>query len=79
VIGCFEICVGIIKERIIYLFTMLGLLKICKREQRLRIKMLGRDLKDFLVDIRLYQGLALSPFTIILDEFTNDMYDEIPW
>jgi len=58
---------------------MLGLLKICKREQRLRIKMLGRDLKDFLVDIRLYQGLALSPFTIILDEFTNDMYDEIPW
>jgi len=33
--------------------------------------MLGRDLKDFLVDIRLYQGLALSPFLIVSDEFTN--------
>jgi len=49
-------------------------------EQRLRMRMLERDLKDFLVDIRLYQGLALSPFfSIISDEFTNGIYDEILW
>ena len=72
-IGCFEKCIGIVEERIIYLFIMLGLLKICMREWRLRIRMLGRDPKDFLVDIRLYQGLALSPFTIASDEFTNGM------
>jgi len=73
VIGCFKKCIGIVEERITYLFIMLRLLKICMTEQRLRIRMLGRDLKDFLVDIRLYQGLALSPFLIILDEFTNDI------
>ena len=72
-IGCFEKCIGIVEERIIYLFIMLGLLKIYMRQRTLRIRMLGRDLKDFLVDIRLYQGLALSPFSIISDEFTNDM------
>jgi len=72
-------CVGIVEERIIYLFIMLGLLKICMREWRLRIRMLGRDLKDILVDIRLYQGLALSPYSIISDEFTNDMQNEISW
>ena len=69
-IGCSGKCIRIVKEGIIYLFIMLGLLKICMRERRLRIRMLGRDLEDFLIDIRLYQGLALSPFTIILDEFT---------
>jgi len=79
VIGCFEKCDGILEERIIYLFIMLGLLKICMRERRLKIRMLGRDLKDFLVDIRLYRGLALSPFAIVLDEFTNDLWDEILW
>ena len=72
-LGCLEKCVGIVEERIIYLFIMLGLLKICMRERRLKIRMLGRDLKDFLVDIRLYRGLALSPLTIVSDEFTNDM------
>ena len=56
VIACFEKCIGIVKERIIYLFVMLGLLKIYMRERRLRIRMLGKDLKDFLVSIRLYQG-----------------------
>jgi len=55
-VGCFEKCVGIVEERIIYLFIMLGLLKICMRERRLRNRMLGGDLKDFLVDITLYQG-----------------------
>jgi len=58
VIGCFEKCVGIVEERIIYLFIMLGLLKICMKEWRLRMRMLGSDLKDFLVDIRLYQGFT---------------------
>jgi len=71
VIWCLEKCVGIVKKE---LFTfLLCLLKMCMSERRLRIRMLERDLKDFLVDIRLYQGLALSPFSIILLEFTNDM------
>ena len=70
-IGCLEKCIGIVKKE---LFTfLLCLLKICMRERRLRIKMLERDLKDFLVDIRLYQGLALSPFSIVSNEFINDM------
>ena len=73
-VECFEKCVGIVKERIICLFITLGLLKICMREWRLRIRMLGRDLKDFLVDIRLYQGLALSRFTIILNEVSNKVF-----
>ena len=72
-IGCFKKCVGIVEKRIIHLFIRLGLLKISMRERTLRIRMLASDLKDFLIDIRLYQGLALSPFSIILDEFTNDM------
>ena len=56
------------------LFTfLLCLLKIRMRERRLRIRMLGRDLKNFLVDIRFYQGLALNHFSIVSDEFTNDM------
>jgi len=69
--GCLEKSVGIVKKEL--LTFLLCLLKICLRERRLKIKMLERDLKDFLVDIRLYQGLALSPFSIISDEFTNDM------
>ena len=70
-IGCLEKCVAIVKKEL--LIFLLCLLKICIRERRLRIRMLERDLKDFLADIRLYQGLALSPFSIISDEFTNDM------
>ena len=70
-IGFLEKCVGIVNKE---LFTfLLCLLKICMRERRLRIRILERDLKDFLVDIRLYQGLALSPFSIISDEVTNDI------
>jgi len=71
VIGCLKKCVGIVKKE---LFTfLLCLLKICMGGRRLRIRMLERDLKDFLVDIRYYQGFALCPFSIISDEFTNDM------
>ena len=44
----FKKCVRIVEEGIISRLIMLGLLKICMREQRLRIRMLGRDLKDFL-------------------------------
>ena len=72
-IGCTEKYVGIVEEIIFYLFIMLGLLKIRMSERRLRIRMPRRGLKDFLVDIRLSQGLALSPFTIVSDEFINDM------
>jgi len=71
VIGCFKKCVRIVEERIIYLFVMF--IQDMYERVRPRIGMLGRDLRDLLVDIRLYRGLALSPFTIILDEFTNDM------
>ena len=67
-IGCLEKSVGIVKKE---LFTfLLCLLKKCMRERRIR--MFERDLK-VIVDIRLYRGLALSPFSIISDEFTNDM------
>ena len=49
VIGCLEKCTGIVKKEV---FTfLLYLLKICMRERRLRIRMLEKDLKDFLIDI----------------------------
>ena len=39
------------------------------------------DMKYSLIDIRLHQGLALSPFlfTIIMDELTRKIQDEVPW
>ena len=35
----------------------------------------------FPIDIRLHQGLALSPFlfTIIMDELTREIQNEVPW
>ena len=47
---------------------------------RARVTTLVGDTKDFLIDIGLYQGSALSPslFTIIMDELTKGIQDEIP-
>ena len=45
VIGCLEKCIGIVKN------TFLCFLKICMREWRLRIKMIERNLEDFLIDM----------------------------
>ena len=39
------------------------------------------DTEHFPIDIELHQGLALSPFlfTIIIDELTRKIQDEVPW
>ena len=39
------------------------------------------DTKYFPIDIGLHQGSALSPFlfTIIMDELTREIQDEVPW
>jgi len=39
------------------------------------------DTEYFLIDIGLYQSLALSPclFIIIMDELTREIQDEVPW
>jgi len=48
---------------------------------RTRIKTLVGDTYDFPIDIGLHQGLTLSPllFTIVMNEFTRGIQDEIPW
>jgi len=47
---------------------------------RTRVRTLVRDMDDFPVDIGLHQGSALSPFvfTIIIDELSRGIQDEIP-
>ena len=44
------------------------------------IRSAAGDTEYFPIDIRLYQGSALSPFlfTIIMDELTREIQDEIP-
>jgi len=39
------------------------------------------DTEYFHIDIGLHQGSALSPFlfTIIMDELTREIQDEVPW
>ena len=39
------------------------------------------DTKNFLIQIRLHQGSALRsfPFTIVLDELTKGIQEEVPW
>ena len=46
-----------------------------------RVRTLVWDTEDFPIDIRLHQGSALSPFliTILMDELTREIQDEIPW
>jgi len=48
---------------------------------RARVRILVGDMNDFPIDIGLHQGSALSPFlfTIIMDELTSEIQDEISW
>ena len=47
---------------------------------RTRVKTLVGDMDDFPIHIGLHQGSVLSPFlfTIIMDELTKGIQDEIP-
>jgi len=47
---------------------------------RARVRTIVGDMEDFPIDIGLHQGSALSPslFTIVMDEFTRKIQDEIP-
>ena len=46
-----------------------------------RVRTLVGDTGDFPIDIGLHQGSALSPFlfTVVMDELTREIQDEIPW
>ena len=48
---------------------------------RTRVRTVVGDTDDFPIDIGLHQGSALSPFlfTIVMDELTKGIQDEIPW
>jgi len=48
---------------------------------RTRVRTLVGDTNDFPIDIRLHQGSVLSSFlfTIVMDELTRVIQDEIPW
>jgi len=48
---------------------------------RTSVRSAAGDTKYFPVDIGLHQGSALSPFlfTIIMDELTREIQDEVPW
>jgi len=48
---------------------------------RTRVRTLMGDTETLTIDIGLHQGSALSPFllTIIMDELTKEIQDEIPW
>ena len=48
---------------------------------RTKVRTLVEDMGDFPIDIGLHQGSALSPFlfTVVMDELTRGIQDEIPW
>ena len=48
---------------------------------RTRVKTLGGDTEDFPIEIELHQGSALSPFlfTLVMEELTKEIQDEVPW
>ena len=48
---------------------------------RNRVRTLVGDMDNFPIEIGLHQGSALSPFlfTIVMDELTRGIQDEIPW
>jgi len=48
---------------------------------RSRVTAIIGDMDDFFIDIGLHQGLALRSFlfTIVMDELTRGIQDEIPW
>jgi len=47
---------------------------------RTRVRTVIGDIDDFSINIRLHQGSALSHFlfTIVIDEFTRGIQDELP-
>jgi len=48
---------------------------------RTRVRTLVGDTGDFPIDTGLHQGSQLSPFlfTVVMDELTREIQDEIPW
>jgi len=48
---------------------------------RARVRTQGGVSNDFVVSMGLHQGSALSPFlfTLVLDELTRGIQDEVPW
>ena len=48
---------------------------------RMNVRMPGGVNNDFLVGVGLHQGSALSPFlfTLVMDELTKGIQDELPW
>jgi len=48
---------------------------------RTSIRTLGGVTNDFAIGMGLHQGSALSPFlfTLVIDELTNGIQDELPW
>jgi len=48
---------------------------------RTRVRIVIGDTKDFPIDIGLHQGSALSlfVFTLVIDELTRGIQDDIPW
>jgi len=48
---------------------------------RTSVRTSAGDTRVFLIDIRLHQASALSPFlfTIVLDELTREIQEEVPW
>ena len=50
-------------------------------EGKTRVRTPGGATDDFYVGMSLHQGFALSPFlfTIVMDELTKGIQDELPW
>jgi len=48
---------------------------------RMRIRISGEDMDDFLIDIKFYQGstLSLFLFTMVMDELTKEIQHKVPW
>ena len=48
---------------------------------RIRVRTVIGDTEDFFIDIGLHQGsvLSLFLFTIVMNELTREIQDEIPW
>ena len=45
------------------------------------VRTFGGDINEFLVNIGLHKGSALSPFLFacVIDELTKGVQDEVPW
>ena len=68
-------------EKISVQMTYMRVIKDMYDGVRTRIRTLVGDTRDFFLDIGLHQGSALSPFlfTVVMDELTQEIQDEIPW